>query len=237
MFFFFRLCSTKKIAGSHGKRAYVKENYSLLSCKDNSTLTGTDMGSIVSAHGERALGHVESKTRRWGRGLRQQETHSLRSRFGPVAHVWYYSLVGGFLQRKDNTALWGGNIGARLLANLFVTLATIVECSGVAPGTDTLAKDLLELVWSFRTVDVAEVRMGVLVAVAASLSCLSEEMVLTMMFDGALSSLPEGLRQMSQLDPDNSCRRLATSMARGISGIVDSLQPVGKISKLSLNKI
>ena len=193
------------------------------------------MGSIVSAHGERALGHVESKTRRWGRGLRRLESHTLRSRFGPVAHVWYYSLVGGFLQRKDNPALWGGNIGARLLANLFVTLATIVECAGAAPGTDILAKDLLELVWSFRTVDVAEVRMGVLVAVAASLSCLSEEVVLTMMFDGALSSLPEGLQQMSQLDPDESCRRLASSMARGISGIVDSLQPVGKISKLSLN--
>jgi len=199
-----------------------------LSCVDNSTLTGTEMGSIVSAHGERALDHVTSKTRRWGRGIRRQETHTLRSRFGPVAHVWYYSLVGGFLQRKDSTVLWGGNIGARLLANLFVTLATIVECSGAAPGTDVLAKDLLELVWSFRTVDVADVRMGVLVAVAASLSVLSQEVVLTMMFDGALSSLPEGLKQISQLDPDESCRRLALGMAKGISGIVDSLQPVGK---------
>ena len=139
------------------------------------------------------------------------------------------------MQRKDNSALWGGAVGARLLANLFVTLATIVECSGVAPGTDVLAKDLFELVWSFRTVDVAEVRMGVLVAVAASLSCLSEEVVLTMMFDGSLSSLPEGLKQMAQLDPDQGCRRLATSMAKGISGIVDSLQPVGKLSKLSLS--
>lgn len=193
------------------------------------------MGSIVSVHAERALGHVESKTRRWGRGRRQQESHTFRSRFGPVAHVWYYSLVGGFMQRKDNSALWGGAVGARLLANMFVTLATIVECAGVAPGTDVLAKDLFELVWSFRTVDVAEVRMGVLVAIAAALSCLSEEVVLTMMFDGTLSSLPEGLKQMSQLDPDVNCRRLALSMSRQLSSLVDSLQPVGKISKLSLS--
>jgi len=221
--------------GSHGKRAYVKDNYSLLSCKDNSTtLTGTDMGSIVSVHAERALGHVESKTRRWGRGRKQQDMLKFRSRFGPVAHVWYYSLVGGFLQRKDNAALWGGAIGARLLANLFVTLATIVECSGPAPGTEVLAKDLFELVWAFRTVDVAEVRMGVLVAVAAALSCLSEDVVLTMMFDGSLSGLPEGLQQMSQLDPDESCRRLAQSMAKGLSGIVDSFQPVGRINRESL---
>lgn len=191
--------------------------------------------SIVSVHAERAIGHVESKTRRWGRGRRQPETHTFRSRFGPIAHVWYYSLVGGFMQRKDNSSLWGGAVGARLLANMFVTLATIVECAGVAPGTDVLAKDLFELVWSFRTVDVAEVRMGVLVAVAAALSCLSEEVVLTMMFDGSLSSLPEGLKQMSQLDPDENCRRLAQSMSKGIAGIVDSMQPVGKISKLSLS--
>ena len=217
-------------SGTHGKRAYIKENYSLLSCKDNTTLTGTDVGSIVSVHAERALGQVESKTRRWGRGRKQQESFSFRSRFGPVAHVWYYCLVGGFLQRKDNSSLWGGAVGARLLANLFVTLATIVECSGVAPGTEVLAKDLFELVWSFRTVDVAEVRMGVLVAVAASLSCLSEEDVLTMMFDGSLSSLPEGLHQIAQLDPDQSCRRLASSMAKGISGIVDSFNPVGQLS-------
>jgi len=36
------------------------------------------------------------------------------------------------------------------------------------------------------------------------------------------------LKQISQLDPDESCRRLALGMAKGISGIVDSLQPVGK---------
>ena len=192
------------------------------------------MGSAVSVHAERALGQVESKTRRWGRGRRRQENHTFRSRFGPVAHVWYYSLVGGFLQRKDNVGLWGGANGARLLANLFVTLATIVECAGVAPGTDVLSKDLFELVWSFRTVDVAEVRMGVLVAVAASLASLSEEVVLTMMFDGSLSNLPEGLKQMAHADPDSNCRRLAQSMSRGVSGIVSSFQPMGKISNLSV---
>lgn len=194
------------------------------------------MGSIVSASAERALGQVESRTRRWGRGRRQsQEAHVFRSRFGPVAHVWYYSLVGGFLQRKDNAELWGGAIGARLLANLFVTLATIVECAGSAPGSDVLAKDLFELVWSFRTVDVAEVRMAVLVAVAASLACLSEDVILSMMFDGSLSSLPEGLKQMAEADPDNNCRRLAQSMSKGVSGIIDSFQPVGKISNFSMS--
>lgn len=139
------------------------------------------------------------------------------------------------MQRKDNTKLWGGAIGARLLANMFVTLATIVECSGNAPGTEVLAKDLFELVWSFRTVDVAEVRMGVLVAVAASLAYLPEDVVLTMMFDGSLSSLPEGLKQMAHADPDNNCRRLAKSMHQGIAGLVESLQPVGKLSAMSMS--
>jgi hypothetical protein len=127
------------------------------------------------------------------------------------------------MERKEDPALWGGPIGSTLLARMFVTLASFVESSGNSPGTDVLAKDLFELVWSFRDAEVAEVRMAVLCAVAVSVKLLREEVLVGMIFSGAVHELPNTLQQIGFGDTDESCRNLAKMIARHVAIAIQSV--------------
>ena len=155
---------------------------------------------------------IESKTRR----KRSPRTSPLllTNRFTAVAPLWFYSLLSNFIQQKDNETLWSGSSGTIFLANLFRTLAAFVEFSGIQ-SSQVLAKDLLDLVWSFRTADVAEVRLAVLVSVATSVAMLSEERILTLLVDDG-NSLPQTMKQISASDPDSTCRNLACAISRSI---------------------
>lgn len=126
------------------------------------------------------------------------------------------------MKQKDNEALWTGSTGSQFLANLFRTLAIIVEFSGIH-CSQVLANDLLEVVWSFRTADVAEVRLSVLVSVATSIALLPEDRVFSLLLLKDNDSLPQTLSDISRTDPDNNCRSLATSISRSI---VDALESV-----------
>lgn len=159
-----------------------------------------------------------SKTRRWGRGNRARtEQMIFENRFISIAPVWFYSLIGYFVERKNESSLWSGHIGATLLARMLVTLAVIVESCGNHPTTDVLARDLFELAWGFRTAEVAEVRACVLTAVATCIASVREETLVRLIAQsndsGSMDNLPRYLRETANADPDESCRTIAVQIA------------------------
>lgn len=125
------------------------------------------------------------------------------------------------MKHKDDTALWGGANGARLLASFLMALATIVECSGLTPGTEVLARDLCELAWSFRAVDVPEVRTALLIAVASSLAVLRDEALMGVLY--SLNDLPEFLRGVALEDSDETCRMIASTISTNVSQVLGSM--------------
>jgi hypothetical protein len=146
-----------------------------------------------------------------------------------VAPIWFYSLVRTFLERKEDDRLWKGSIGATFLATVFQTLAAFVECSRYGPSV--LAKDLIQLVWSFHQADVGEVRTAVLLAVTVSFTHLGTEDALTLLLD---ANIPQGLSLMAAKDPDEKCRELAVGLMSNITQTVDSMsiRPLTEKSKL-----
>lgn len=83
-----------------------------------------------------------------------------------------------------------------------------------------MAKDLFELVWSFRDADVAEIRLSVLVAVATSIAMLPEERMLALLMEGG-DSLPRIMSDMSSRDPDKNCRSLALTISQSLVEVLD----------------
>ena len=163
---------------------------------------------------------VHSKTRRWGRGNRATEQMIFENRFTSIAPVWFYSLIGHFVERKNESSLWSGHIGATLLARMLVTLAVIVESCGNDPTTDVLARDLFELVWGFRNAEVAEVRACVLTAVATCIASVREETLVRFIAhssSGSMDNLPRYLWEKAQADPDESCRSQALDIVGQLS--------------------
>lgn len=167
---------------------------------------------------DRARATIESRTRRWGKGSCQAKPLTVVNSFGAVAPSWFYDLVRGFVQHKEDTALWGGANGARLLASFLIALATIVECSGLAPATEILAKDLVELAWSFRSVEVPEVRTAVLVAIGNSLVLLRDEALLSFLYGHG--DLPVFLQETALEDSNETCRMMAATLSKNISRIL-----------------
>lgn len=190
-----------------GKRRLVPESWT---CKD------------VQVIADRAMNSIESRTRRWGRGNRHHQSKPMTvNNFGSVAPPWFYALVSGFMKHKDDTVLWGGANGARLLASFLLALATIVECSGLIPGTEILARDLCELAWSFRTVDVPEVRAAVLIAIANSLAVLHDDALIGVLY--SLNNLTEFLRGVALEDSNETCRTIAATISQNVSQVLGSM--------------
>ncbi|KAG7349820.1 telomere length regulation protein [Nitzschia inconspicua] len=138
----------------------------------------------------------------------------IKNRFTPVAPMWFYSMIAGFLKHKEHESMWSGSTGSIFLAYFFRCLSSTVEFSGpqVAP---VLANDLFELVWDFRTADVAEIRLSVLISVATSISMLSAERMYTLLLEED-SSLPRTITSMAGNDPDKSCRELSRTISESI---------------------
>lgn len=181
----------------------------------------TDKDLQVSV--DRARASMESRTRRWGKGSRQVKPLTVVNSFGTVAPSWFYALVRGFVEHKEDTALWGGANGAHLLASFLIALATIAECSGLAPATEILAKDLIELAWSFRTVEVSEVRTAVLVAIRNSVVLLRDEALVSVLYGHG--DLPVFLQEVALEDSNDTCRVMAATLLKNVSqilgGVVD----------------
>lgn len=157
---------------------------------------------------------LEERTRRWGKGRHPDaKQQRLENRFAPVAPEWFYLLFGRFVQCKENTTLWGGDVGATLLSSLILTLSRILSCTGpFTPGVDVLAKDLWELVWSFRSADVAQVRSAVLYAVGTAIGFLRDDTLMTLLLDSSNENLITSIQWICDNDPDQECRAIANQL-------------------------
>jgi hypothetical protein len=190
-----------------------------------------DDDTSIASFAKRTLATSEARTQRWGKGRRRNEERIVSNRFGQVARVWFYTLIESFKERNKDPTLWGGPIGSTLLARMFITLAAFVESSGNCPGTDILAKDLFELVWSFRNAEVAEVRTSVLCAVAVSVKVLREEVLVGMLLSGSAQELPNVLQRIGLGDTDESCRHLAKMLTRHVANAIQSVGHQGLSSE------
>jgi hypothetical protein len=168
------------------------------------------------AGNRRRVPNCEFRTRRWGRLNHPTQRTTVVNRFIDVAPRWFYGLIGNFMDRQDDVKLWGGPNGARTLARLLVTLATIVEsCS----GTTALSRDLLHFCWTFRESDDGTLRSAVLVAVASSLGTCDDATLVQTLMHGAMD-LPRYLENVLHTDPDDTCRQLAQSISRNVLRIL-----------------
>lgn len=147
----------------------------------------------------------------------------------------FYSMLDGFMKNKDESSIWRGANGSRLLASFLVTLAVFVECCGNHSGTRVLAKDLFDLAWSFRDVEAAEVRTAVLVAIANSVSFLQDQVLLSVLCGDGVDSLPDFLRRTALEDADMNCRHLAEVLSKNVAKAIGALQGgPGSISSIEM---
>ena len=189
-------------------------NDSLLKTAKFMTYDQECVASMLSTRNE--LHRVGSKTCR----IRSRSEQKARNnQFSEVAPMWFYSLVAGFLKHREDQALWTGPTGSILLACLFRCLAMIIAFSG-SQTSQVLANDLLDLVWDFRTADVQEVRLAVLVAVSTSVAKLSNEKLINLLIDEG--HLAKTLQEMSRTDPDKECRSLCQTITLSIHEILNS---------------
>lgn len=150
-----------------------------------------------------------SKTRRWRQG-RLKETVSVRNVFGPRSPYFFYPLIKGFKESKDNELLWGGENGGILLTQLINTLSNFIYASGFHPNSKVMANDLFELVWPLQFAENSQVRRSILSASLCCLPHLPEEIVV-----GSILSRPEvlnHLQNISNKDGDTECRQLSTAI-------------------------
>ena len=182
--------------------------------------TTSNIHSIDHEHGtvshSNQVSRVLSNTRR-KRSRSQQK--SIKNRFSNIAPIWFYSLIAGFIKHKENDTLWTGSTGSILLTYFFRCLAIIVEFAGIQ-ASQVLANDLLDLVWDFRTADVAEVRLSVLVAVSTSITMLPDERLIGLLYDEA--TLPRTMLDMSKRDPDADCRSICKTISYSINEALNS---------------
>ncbi len=162
------------------------------------------------------VSRVLSKTRR---KRSRVQPKAIKNQFANTAPMWFYSLIAGFIKHRDNEVLWTGSTGSILLAYFLRCLATIVEFSG-PQASQVLANDLLDLVWDFRTADVPEVRLSALIAVSTSIAMISNERLISLLFEK--DKISKTMLEMSQRDPDKECRSLCQTISLSIHEVLRS---------------
>ena len=140
-----------------------------------------------------------------------------------MSSSWFYGILHRFVERRDDPSLWGGAVGASLLAGILTTLAAIVECCGLQQGTSVLARDLIHLAWSFHDADVATLRRAVLFSVGTGLEWIRDEnMLLSLLLDES-SGLMAGVVRMTK-DADENCREIALAITASVTANIQVIE-------------
>lgn len=94
------------------------------------------------------------------------------NRWGELAPIFFYHLIDGFRQSKDNTALWSRENGEMLLSQLLITLSAIIENIIFYPIVNILARDLFELSWPLFEAENSDIRIVSLISCSICLPFL-----------------------------------------------------------------
>lgn len=159
-------------------------------------------------------------TRRW---RKRTTVAMINNEFSRVAPMWFYGLLQSFIERREDTVLWGGAVGATLLSKFILTLAMIVELAGRGRATEIMAKDLFECVWGFRQAEVSEVRTASLCSVCVAIGNMQEDHLLMVLGDESIS---RSLKHVAYNDPEQECRQVATDIAQKIKNVVAAMGPL-----------
>jgi hypothetical protein len=163
-----------------------------------------------------------NRTRRWGQGRHKRNDVVVQNRFSSVAPVWFYSLVKNFMDHKEDSRLWGDELGALLLSNFILALRNIVCNTGPAAlGVDLLASDLFHFTWPFRNADVREVRFSCLIGVQTALQFLSKEELMKLSFGNGSSSFLVELRDMTETESDENCKQLIVALSETLQSMFE----------------
>lgn len=176
---------------------------------------------------------LESKTRRWGRlnhrNNNNNDKTTVTNQFGPMAPCFVYWLLSKFSTSKHNKNIWGGPNGVHLLAQFIFTLSTLVQSSGLYPGTSVLALELYHFVYSFHKALDAELRRAVLIGLAVCLPLLPETALSeVVMYAQHKNGLWNFLEETQHHDADGQCRHLAKILFSSISNAVGVLNNGGR---------
>ena len=150
----------------------------------------------------------ERKTRKW----KHSKTHikTAINRFGELSALFFYPLVQGLVNSRDNESLWKGHNGDRLVSHILLALSTFVHNSGYHPSTNALAEDMFELSWSFHDARNSDIRGAVLLSLLVSIPFLKAEYISHVVFDK--ENVPRFLHLTRTTDPNKGCRHLATKL-------------------------
>jgi hypothetical protein len=165
---------------------------------------------------------LEARTRRWG-FRRNKDARIVTNEFGTWAPLFFYQLVAAFVASKSNFDLWSRGDGARLMANVILTLSCFVQCSGNHPGTHILAYDLFSAIWEFHDAESPAVRQAVMVGVATCIMFISPDDLIKIVLDK--NDLPSFLIDAAIVDSngDDQCKQLAVSVLARIKEFSEQL--------------
>ncbi|XP_029433285.1 telomere length regulation protein TEL2 homolog [Rhinatrema bivittatum] len=149
---------------------------------------------------------IESKTRRFAKGVSRVDPSPVPSRFNAVAGHFFFPLIRNFDRPLATFDLLGDD--RLLLGRLLHTLGVLMYCALHTMAAAQMGKALLELVWSLRFHTDPYVRQGLLFCISATLLSVPGECLLTDMADELLET-QSWLADVAEKDPDGDCRRLS----------------------------
>lgn len=153
---------------------------------------------------------IESKTRRFSKGVTRPSPTPVPSRFAKVAGWFFYPLMSQFDKRESCLDLLGCD--HILLQRILSTLGIVMFCASNAPSISPMARALIQFTWCFRYHVQPGVRQAVLGAVIMMTVAVPPFLLMSDLCS-EVGDLKEWLQEEVMVrDSDAECRSLAAQI-------------------------
>ncbi|XP_061087138.1 telomere length regulation protein TEL2 homolog isoform X1 [Conger conger] len=149
---------------------------------------------------------IQSKTRRFAKGVAQPPASACPNRYAPVAGYFFFPLLRSYDRPQVTFDLLGSD--HLVLGRLIHTLGLLVHLAVNAPVATQMGRSLLDFVWAVRYHADQVVRRGVLFAVCSVFLSMPNQNLLSELSDHLLETRA-WLADVAEGDPDADCRSLA----------------------------
>ncbi|KAJ8364161.1 hypothetical protein SKAU_G00129920 [Synaphobranchus kaupii] len=173
---------------------------------------------------------IQSKTRRFAKGVVQPPASACPNRYAPVAGFFFFPLLRNYDRPQVTFDLLGSD--HLVLGRLIHTLGLLVHLAVNAPVATQMGRSLLDFVWAVRYHADQMVRRGVLFAICSVFLSMPNQNLLSELSDHLLETRA-WLADVAEEDPDTDCRSLAMqclvllekSLKTGLEHPATALQP------------
>ncbi|XP_035254843.1 telomere length regulation protein TEL2 homolog [Anguilla anguilla] len=173
---------------------------------------------------------IQSKTRRFAKGVAQPPASACPNRFAPVAGFFFFPLLRSYDRPQVTFDLLGSD--HLVLGRLIHTLGLLMHLAVNAPVATQMGRSLLDFVWAVRYHADQVVRRGVLFAICSVFLSMPNPNLLSELSDHLLETRA-WLADVAERDPDSDCRSLAMqclvmlekSLKAGLEHPTMALQP------------